>query len=331
MSQNVEKFGVEAVWLDAAFERGIREYNRALIKAEGVTVEFSRGASKAMQQLDRTASLSFTEIRSALQLALCALRTFGRVAAAAFREAQQGAQQLKQRRSFAIVSGGAIQAAKNLEAMREATRGTATDAELMEQALGVLGLGLAKNEDELFQVVRNVTQLGSTFKGFSADRAIQSFTLLTSNFESSKLRLDDFGLTVADVQPKIDALTDSGVDMQDAIRISLLEAMDEKMEQLGLTTETTADSFGRATATAGNLANEFKQALAPGASLVADAFVTAVTNSDDLEEAWDKLADAGVRVGAAIAAIVEGIQKGPGFELQAVASTADSMRVLYTI
>lgn len=299
MSQNLEKFGVEAVWQDAKFEKGVKGYNDSLKRADRETQKFTRAGSKSFQQFDKQASASLTDIRSGIQLTIGALRTFAQAAGAAFRAAQEGAQQLGQMRSFAIVSGGADQAAKNLQAMREATRGTATDAALMEQALGILATGLATNEDELFKVTRNVTTLARVLKGFGAERALLSFQLLATDIEASRARLDDFGLTFAEVKPKIDALVDSGMNLQEATRTVLLEEMDVKMAALGLTAATTADSFGQLTAVSGNLSNQFKQALAPAGAIVADALTRALSDADDLTEAFDRIARGAIKAASA--------------------------------
>ncbi len=325
MSQNLEKFGVQAVWLDEQFQRGVKAYNDALKKADTATGKATQSMGDDFAVFDekskrfrnfktgkfvseiqkgaRTSKASFTEIFSAVQLAIGALRTFAQAAGAAFRAAQEGAAQLGQQRSFAIVSGGAEQAAKNLQAMREATRGTATDAELMAQAVNILALGLAKDETQLFQVTRNVTQLGRTFKAFGAERSLLSFQLLASDLERSRARLDDFGLTMADVKPRMDELVASGMDLQEATRVALLEAMDRQMEKLGLTAATTADSFGQATAAAGNMSNELKQSLAPAGAIVADSFARAITNADDLTEVFDRIARGAIKVAATLDAV----------------------------
>jgi len=335
MSQNLEQFGVEAVWLNKQFQQGLREDETALKRADKATKKATDSMADSWQRSDAEISklvsgyvadtqrvaaatkklpkeaksaaggfkLSFTEIFSAVQLVIGGIKTLANVAREAFALAREGAEQLGQARGFAIASGGAEQAATNLEAMRAATRGTATDAQLMAQGLGVLATGLAQNETELFQVTRNITTLAKTFKGFGAERALLSFQLLATDLQASKARLDDFGLTMADVKPRIDALVASGMDLQEATRAALLEATDEKMEQLGLTTATTADSFGQAEAEVGNLANQFKQSLAPAGAIVADVFVRALTNTESLDSALRVLAETGIKVASVYAGV----------------------------
>ncbi len=286
----VERIGVEAIWQDARFESGIKRYNSAISTAEKNTSaalgnmgnawgKYEQQAEKSGRGITQALIKSYTDIVNIANTIIGVFREIGQAIEAVFAIAAEGAQQMRAQRAFAQLSGGAEQATENLRVMREATRGAISDQQLMEQASTMLALGVARNSEELGRATRSIVSLGSAMKGLSAERAIQSFVLLTSNFESSKARLDDFGLTVADVQWRVDEYAKSGKDAQEAIRLALLDAVDEKFRQIGGSTEDAAVIFERFQAQTENIGDAFKQRLAPAMA----AFVERLIQIDNIK------------------------------------------------
>jgi len=305
MASNVEKFGVEATFETAKFEQGVRRYDQALGRAEKSTRDFQRGATQASEGADRATAISTKNMAIALSVVVAAihaaiqtLRMFARVAKAAFVAAREGADKLRARRVFAQLTDDIGGAAKTLEVMRTATRSAATDQALMEQATGLLTLKIVKSSEELGKAARSITTVANLVKGFSAERAIQSFTLLASNFESSKLRLDDFGLTLDDVQPKIDAYAASGASASEAIRLALLESIDQKFIELGGSVEDAALAFDQLEASAANVSDRLKQSLAPAMTIVVEEMLTVTTGVEEQEDSFYALSESLIKVTA---------------------------------
>jgi len=282
----MERIGVEAIWRDAGFEAGIKRYNNALEQAERAIKcteyalkRYKDNLEEVEEKEDRKTrsglSLiqSFADIKGVVDIATGVLGRFAGYLNQVFQAAAEGAQQIRSARAFYTLVGGVEEARAVLEKLREATNGTVSDQGLMEQATMLLSLRVARTSEELATAARSITAVGGAIKGLSAERAIMSFVLLTSNFEASKARLDDFGLTLADVKPKIDAYVASGMAMQEAIRVSLLEAVNEKFEQLGGGAVDAATQFGRLRAQQENLSNGLKQALAPATAALIEGFL----------------------------------------------------------
>lgn len=275
--------------MDAKFERGVKNYNQSLKRADKETKkatasmanswqlsgdqidrmvsEYVKDTNQVVKQTQKTASNTRKQtqaINASFLDATAKIAVWAAAASIAFDQFERGARESAARGVFVRLSGGAANATANINALREATGSAASNQALMEQATTLLNLKIAKSSDELGRAARSITTTAAAAKGFTAEQAINSFTLLASNFESSKARLDDFGLSLDDVQPKIDAYKAAGKEASEAIRLALLDALDEKFDQLGGNVETTAKGIDRFKAAQDNLVATFRAAISSG-------------------------------------------------------------------
>jgi len=163
--------------------------------------------------------------------------------------AEMGAEAERTENSFIKVSGGAGDAARNLDILRTATRNARSDVELMAGATNILALGLADNADDLGNIVRNVEALGSRFGG-----TMQIFQLMMSN--QSLMRIDSFGIGVEEATNRIDEFKQAGMNAQDAFKAAILELMTEKFEDLGGAVDDAKLAMEQAEAASKNLKTE---------------------------------------------------------------------------
>jgi len=141
-----------------------------------------------------------------------------------------GQQVEKQRAYFQVWSGGAQQATTNLEAMRKAIGGAATESEMFVAANKFMSMGLATNADELAKLAEMAVMLGGDTRTASA--AMEEFSLLLAN--QSILRLDTFGISGARVRERIDELqaATKGLSREQAFMQAVMEVGTQKVNAL---------------------------------------------------------------------------------------------------
>ncbi len=261
-----------------AYRTAIREgasATQASVAASQAATQAVAGLGRSLQTTQSaTAGLTqgLGEFWLATQGVKTAIGTVTRVAREFYEVGERAAQRQRTGRMFETLSGGAQQAERNLRAMRQATRYTISEAEALEGAVGLLGMRLARNSQELAQITQQVATLGSRFAGFSAGRSIQQFMFAIEN--QSVQRLGEFGLNVSDVTRRFEELQAAGYEVQEAFRIATLEAMNVQFERIG--------------GQAADAATEFEQFSAAGADLTAmleDALLPALTR---LVSGWNE-------------------------------------------
>lgn len=164
---------------------------------------------------------------------------------------KQGAMMQRAEKSFEMMAGGASEAAKTLDIMREATRNAVPDIELMTGATNILALGLAEDAQQLGEITRNITALGSRFGG-----NLQMFQLMMSN--QSLRRIDSFGIGVGEATERIKEFTDAGMEAEEAFQVAVLELMNEKFVELGGAVEDNALAFEQLETNLKNISNAMK-------------------------------------------------------------------------
>lgn len=146
-----------------------------------------------------------------------------------------GAEAQRAEASFARMAGGTYEAALMLETLREASLGTKSETELMASATNLMALGFGNSAEDLANITRNVEMLGSRFGG-----TMQIFQLMMSN--NSLMRIDSFGIGVAEATKRIDEFKATGMDADEAFDTAILELMNEKVEMLGGTMQDSVTS-----------------------------------------------------------------------------------------
>lgn len=278
----MEKIGVQAVFDDSQFKKGIDEYNRALGTAGKNTQDFAREAEKAGAAAGRSAG-PLQSIGGALK-AIATSAIVAQIGRTALELAELGVQAEKTNAAFVAISGGATQARDNLQAMRQATQGTISDMDAMAQANRLLQMGLASNADELGKVAGMAVRLG-TAMGRDANTAIEEFALLLAN--QSIPRLDTFGISAARVRARIAELQAAtpGLSREQAFLTAVMEEGAVAMDRLGNSGLGAIQNTDRLKAAFENLRVTIGTALAPAMSSVSGFLSENITTLDQ----WIKI------------------------------------------
>ena len=237
------------------------------------TSGLQKGLSDADRQLKKTKQETESFGQSLAKTALW-LTGLGVAAKGAFELTRTAAYAQRAENSFTALSGSAEQAKTNLELLREVTRNTKTDFELMQGAASLMALGLAEDATQLGSIMKNVESLGSRFGG-----TMQIFQLMMSN--QSLMRIDSFGIGVEEATKRIDEFKKAGMSAETAFKTAILELMEEKYTSLGGAVEDSALKFEQLTANFGNLKIAAGELLLPLGELAVLTFGTLTTNIRD--------------------------------------------------
>lgn len=217
-----------------------------------------------------------TDGATTLKDGLRALATAGAIkAAAGF--AEMALQEERAGKAFVSVSGGAQQAAANLQALEIATRGTMTQTQMLRQGAAILSLELANDAESLARVARNVDYLRDIFGG-----TMQQFQLMMSN--QSLERVDAFGLAIEDVTERAEDYADAGRDATDAFQLAILDAMDYKFQQLGGSVDDGALALEQSRAAWQDFGATIGTVVAPTVTTLAQNFTELVTLTEQAAE-----------------------------------------------
>lgn len=157
--------------------------------------------------------------------------------------------------------------------LRDATKGMATDAELVASASEIMSLGLQDTEDG---VVRLATVAGNL--GWDMQQVIMTMA------NNSTMRLDSLGLSIEDVQTKMRALEEQGIDADKAFDLAVIEAGEEKYRLLGDAADTTAGKMKIFETAIRNAQDEFKLELVGGfAEGLGDTAEEAARSAENIE------------------------------------------------
>jgi len=218
---------------------------------------------------------SFTEFMSKVDTARFALDTFTGVFTKALEVGKEGARlQLAsdQFDNLAISIGSTSDAIINR--LGEATSGMMSNAQMIESASQIISLGLADNEDDVVRLATVVSELG-----WDMNQVILTFA------NNSKMRLDALGLSVTDVDAKMEAFIAQGHDMDKAFDLAVLQAGEEKIALLGSSADTAVGDFKRLEAQLQNSSDEIKLKLLPGLTNAAKGLALLLTWNDKIDAA----------------------------------------------
>lgn len=192
--------------------------------------------------------------------------SFAQIAKGTIELGNLGQQVLRQREYFNVWSGSLNDATKNLEAMRVAVGGAATESEMMVAANKFMSMGLAKNSEELAKLSRMAVMLGGDTR--TAGQAMEEFALLLAN--QSILRLDTFGISGARVRARIEELqaADKDLSREQAFLNAVMEEGTAKLEKLEAAGIKTTTQVGNLTTAWGIFRETAGKALAPAVGKV---------------------------------------------------------------
>lgn len=143
--------------------------------------------------------------------------------------------------------------------LRQATAGMYSDAQLMASASQIISLGLMDSEEG---VIRLATVVGKL--GWDMNQVVLTFA------NNSKMRLDALGLSVSDVDERTKRLVATGMSMDQAFDLAVLEAGEAKLALIGDTADTTKADLDRMRAAWANVQDAFALGVAEGAAEALD-------------------------------------------------------------
>lgn len=146
-----------------------------------------------------------------------------------------------------------------LRDLKDATRGTISDMELMAGTGDLLGLGLAKSHDEAVRLSKVVGGLG-----MNMNQLVLTLTNQTT------MRFDALGVSVDGFEEKVNQLKAAGMSASDAFKEAFLQQAEGQLAKIGSAADTDAGKFARLDATIKNLGDSFKRKLAPAMAEVAE-------------------------------------------------------------
>jgi hypothetical protein len=135
--------------------------------------------------------------------------------------------------------------------LKDATNGMMSDAALVASATDMMSLGLAKTEEQAVRMTTVVGKLGWD---------MQQVVLTMAN--NSKMRLDALGLSVEDVDRRTKALVATGMSMEQAFDLAVIEAGEAKIQLLGDSSQTTAGKIQQLKVIWQDATNAFKEEFA---------------------------------------------------------------------
>lgn len=172
--------------------------------------------------------------------------------------------------------------------LREATRGTVSDAELVSSAANFMALGLADTHDEVVRLTRVAGALGMN---------MNQLVLTLSN--KTTMRFDQLGVAVEGFDEKVEALEATGLSVQEAFTEAFLQQAEEQIERVGDIADTSAGKIMTMESAFKNLGDAIKLSfsdsldqVAPKMATLADGWAQNITLGTQMTEIIGKLQDA---------------------------------------
>lgn len=248
-----------------------------------------KDAKRSIESLDRTAEQSskkqaeatkkqegdWGRLKGAIGAAAAAYVSL-EGARRAWQTASEGADLLRLEDQFGKLTESIGSSADMLGRLREATRGAVSDAELMRSATDIISLGLAGTEEDVARLSTVITGLGLN---------MQQVILTFAN--DSKMRLDALGLSVEDVDRRVEQLKAQNFE-GDAFDQAVLLALEDRYRMLSNSAGDMALSIDQIEAAARNAGDTFKTAFAEG---LADEFAEAAGGAADLGDSLQTVAE----------------------------------------
>jgi len=246
------------------------DMEESLDKLKGKTVDYTDTvrteapkAEASWRAFSQSAVGQMMDLKAKIDMAKFAVQAFMKPFQQYIKIGVEGVNLLKSRRMFAEMVGGVEEYEEALVGMRAATQSTVKDSQLMASAMKIMRMGMADTAENAAKVVHNVTLLAKAAGQYpSPESAMQVFTMMMAN--QSKMRLDAFGLSVGEVNDRIAKLKETlKVSEAEAFRIAVFELMNERVESMGLATETAQTKLDQMGVAFENLADGIKIMLVP--------------------------------------------------------------------
>lgn len=214
----------------------------------GDGVQQAQAALGRFQQVGKDVGQAWGAIATPLNQTIQIFQQVGQAAQQAYEYVGEGVQLARAEDQFMKLAGSIGTTADALmNQLRTATKGTVSDFALMEGASSLVNLGLTKTSEDTVRLTKLIGQLGWD---------MNQVTLTLAN--QSTMRLDALGLSVSDVEGRVDALKDSGLAADEAFKFAIIEAGEEKLRLLGDAAETAAGKLAILESNAANLKDNFQ-------------------------------------------------------------------------
>lgn len=196
----------------------------------------------------RNFKTTFTELKSAVDLAVMGFGLLKDAAIQAFEMGQAGAELERTRGQLDSLAGSIdTTTAALINGMREASSGMMSNAEMIDAATQIISLGLADNEGDVIRLATIVSELG-----WDMQQVILTFA------NNSTARLDALGLSIEDVTGKAKEFEEQGFNADKAFDLAVMDAAEDKIGIVGSAAETAAGQYAIMEANAANLNDELK-------------------------------------------------------------------------
>jgi len=148
-----------------------------------------------------------------------------------------------------------------LTELRDATKGTRSDMELMASATDFVALGFAKTKDE---AVRLATVAGAL------NMNMNQLVLTLAN--QTTMRFDQLGVAVEGFDARLQALKATGMDTNAAFKEAFLQQAEAQIGKVGMASDSAVGGFMRLESAVKNLGDQLKMGIARDISELMDAY-----------------------------------------------------------
>lgn len=161
---------------------------------------------------------------------------------------------------------------KEMDKLRDATRGMVRDQDLLQATNKFLAMGLADSNDEAAKLLEMSTQL-SMAMGYDATQGAEDFAMMLAN--QSIPRLDNFGISSGKVRERIEELmaADQNLTREQAFMNAVMEEGTKTMERVGEQGEGASANMAKLHATVENFKTELGIAFLPLLNTVSETLL----------------------------------------------------------
>ena len=186
--------------------------------------------------------------------------------------AKDAAQFEKVEKTWKSLTGTGKDYRKEMDKLRDATRGMVRDQDLLQATNKFLAMGLADSNDEAAKLLEMSTQL-SMAMGYDATQGAEDFAMMLAN--QSIPRLDNFGISSGKVRERIEELmaADQNLTREQAFMNAVMEEGTKTMERVGEQGEGTSANMMKLKANVENLKLEIGERFAPVLAVVSEKLV----------------------------------------------------------
>jgi len=235
-------------------------------------------ASRDLQKIGKAGKTSFTEMKSAIDMAKDSFRDVLSAAKKVYDLGKEGARLETVAGKFDKLSASIGTTSDILKKdLRAATNGLIADSELVASATDLMTLGLVKTHDEAVRL----TKIAGTL-GMDMSQLVLTMTNQTT------MRFDALGISVDGFDKKVKALEETGLSASEAFNEAFLQQAEEQIKNVGDVANTSEGQFRKWEAEIKNAADALKMELVPSIMTMTDAVMTAAKADggliDDLME-----------------------------------------------